>query len=207
MERGYIRSPMAQLITEYSTQQSEESQSMEFQVKYYSNFDLTSDDVQDLGFECFLDTPHYSLQPSLLEIVVTTVTELQTALTLAASLLIERSTIYLVNSQQMYIWTLTGTNNVHLLNAAWNRLQQHLDRGEQFLYKYINQYKLGEHPQSSTDSGLYNPLESIQSPAGQIRTAMCTIPSHWSVLTERGAELLDEQEEQWEHIVAPNKSF
>ncbi len=36
---------------------------------------------------------------------------------------------------------------------------------------------------------------------------MHTIPSHWSVLTERGAELLDEGEERWECIVAPNKSF
>ncbi len=103
MEGGYIRSPMAWLIMEYSTQQSEESQSTEFRVKYYSNFDLTSDDVQDLGFECFSDTPHYSLQPPLMETVVATVMELQTALTSAASLLIERSTIYLVDPQQMYI--------------------------------------------------------------------------------------------------------
>ncbi|SJL08057.1 uncharacterized protein ARMOST_11416 [Armillaria ostoyae] len=172
---------MAQLIAEYSTQQSEESQSMEFQVKYYSNFDLTSNDVQDLGFECFSDTPWYSLQPPLVEMVVATVTELQTALISATLLLIERSTIYLVDPQQMYIWTLKGTNNIHLLNEAWTGLWQRLDCGEQFLYKYVNQYKLEAHSQSpaSTDPRLYTPLERIQS------------------LAERGAELLDEGEDSY----------
>lgn len=134
---------------------------------------------------------------------------LQSALLSAASLLSEREVIFQVDPKQMFMNVLYRSNNVHLLYTAWTGLRKWLELGDQFLFKYADQYRLGEWPQSptSTDAGLYEQLEEIKDPANRIRRSLQIIPSHRTILEEQGMELLAEGEEQWEHIVPPNKSL
>ncbi|KAK0435501.1 hypothetical protein EV421DRAFT_1740160 [Armillaria borealis] len=209
MEMGYIHSPMSWILEEYSAERSEDDHSTHYRVQYYGSFDLTSDDILDLGFDRFSDRQCYSLQPSLVEAVVSTIMGLQSALLSAASLLSEREVIFQVDPKQMFMNVLHGTNNVHLLYTAWMGLRKRLERGDQFLFKYADQYRLGERPQSPTsmDAGLYEQLEEIKDPAGRIRRSLQVIPSHRTILEERGAELLADGEERWEQIVPPNKSL
>lgn len=51
MEMGYIHSPMSWILEEYSAEQNENEHSTRYRVQYYGNFDLTSDDILDLGFD------------------------------------------------------------------------------------------------------------------------------------------------------------
>ncbi len=134
---------------------------------------------------------------------------LQSALLLAASLLSEREVIFQVDPKQMFMNVLHRTNNVHLLYMAWTGLRKRLERGDQFLFKYADQYCLGERPQlpMSTDARLYKQLEEIKDPANRIRRSLQIIPSHRTILEKQGTELLAEGEEQWECIVPPNKSL
>ncbi len=209
MEMGYIHSPMSWILEEYSAEQNEDKHSTCYRVQYYGNFDLTSDDILDLGFDRFSDKLCYSLQPPLVEAIVSMIMGLQSALLSAASLLSERDLIFQVVPKQMFMNVLHGTNNVHLLYTAWTGLRKPLEHGDQFLFKYADQYRLGERPQSpmSTDAGLYEQLEEIKDPANRIRCSLQTIPSHRTILEEQGAELLAEGEKRWEHIVPPNKSL
>ncbi|KAK0241959.1 hypothetical protein EDD85DRAFT_787504 [Armillaria nabsnona] len=109
----------------------------------------------------------------------------------------------------MFMSVLHGTNNVHLLYAAWTGLRKRLECGDHFLYKFADQYRLGERPQSPTsmDAGLYDQLDEIRDPTDRIRQALKTVSFHRSILKEQGAELLSEGEGRWEHIIPPNKSF
>ncbi len=135
--------------------------------------------------------------------------ELQSALLAAASLLTEREKIFQIDPKELFMNVLHRTNNVHLLNAAWTGLRNCLNRGDQFLYKYAEQYCIGLAPQSlaSTNSELYDQLDDIKDPSWKIQNALCNISSHRVILSERGAELLDEDEERWECIILPNKSL
>ncbi|PBK79370.1 hypothetical protein ARMGADRAFT_1040861 [Armillaria gallica] len=118
MEMGYVHSPMARILKEYSTERDEDDHSTCYRVQYYSNFDLTSDNILDLGFDQFTDRQCYSLQPPLVEAVVSTIMGLQSALLSTASLLTEREVIFQVDPKQMFMNILHGTNNVHLLYTA-----------------------------------------------------------------------------------------
>ncbi|KAK0236487.1 hypothetical protein EDD85DRAFT_791785 [Armillaria nabsnona] len=199
MEMGYVHSPMVQIIEEYSAERNKDDHSTRYRVQYYSNFDLTSDDVQDLGFDHFTDRPRYSLQPVLVEAVIPTIMCLQSALLSAALLLSEREVIFQVDPKQMFMNVLHGTNNVHLLYTAWTGLRRHLEHEDRFLFKYTDQYRL--------NAGLYNRLDKVKDPADRIRRSLRSIPSHRAILAEQGAELLAEGEDGWERIVPPNKSF
>ncbi len=180
MEMGYIHSPMTRIIEEYHVERDDNDHSTHYHVQYYSNFDLTSDDILDLAYECFQDRPRYSLQPLLVEAVVTTIMGLQSTLLSAASLLSEREVIFQVDPKQMFMNVIHRTNNMHLLYMAWTGLRKRLECGELFLFKYADQYQLGQRPESptSTDAGLYDQLEQVTDPASRIRNSLKTIPSH-----------------------------
>ncbi len=138
MEIGYVHSLMAQIIEKYDTDRSENDHLTQYRVQYYSNFNLTSDDIQDLGFDYFVMRPWYSLKPPLIKAVVSTIMGLQSALLFATSLLTERETIFQVDAKQMFINILHRTNNIHLSNMAWTGLRNWLQRGKMFLFKYSN---------------------------------------------------------------------
>ncbi len=84
--------------------------------------------------------------------------ELQCMLPAAALLLTEREKIFQIDPKELFMNVFHGTNNIHLLNAAWTGLRNHLNRGDQFLYKYVKKYHIGLAPQSlaSTNSELYD---------------------------------------------------
>ncbi len=144
MEMSYVHSPMARILEEYSAERNEDDHSTCYRVQYYSNFDLISDDILDLGFDQFADRQCYSLQPPLVKVVIFTIMGLQSALLSAASLLAEREVIFQVDPKQMFMNVLHGTSNIHLLYTAWMGLRKHLEHGNQFLFKYSDQYRLGQ---------------------------------------------------------------
>ncbi len=144
MEMGYVHSPMARILEEYSAERNEDDHSTCYRVQYYSNFDLISNDILDLGFDQFADRQCYSLQPPLVKVVIFTIMGLQSALLSAASLLAEREVIFQVDPKQMFMNVLHGTSNIHLLYTAWMGLRKHLEHGNQFLFKYSDQYRLGQ---------------------------------------------------------------
>ncbi len=111
---------------------------------------------------------------------------LQSAILSTASLLSEREVIYQVDPKQMFMNVLHGTNNIHLLYATWTGLRKRLECGDHFLFKYADQYCLGQRPQSptSTDARLYDQLEETKDPATRIRQSLKTIPSHRTMLEE-----------------------
>ncbi len=137
MEMGYIHSPMAQILEEYSTERNEDNHFMHHRVQYY-NFNLTLDNMQDLGWDHFTDTPWYSLQQPLIEAVIFTIIRLQSSLLSAALLLSEREMIFQVDLKQMFMSVLHEMNNIHLLYMAWTGLRKCLEWGNCFLFKYTD---------------------------------------------------------------------
>ncbi|KAK0435942.1 uncharacterized protein EV420DRAFT_1487736 [Desarmillaria tabescens] len=118
MQEGFKNSPMFKILTDYNAEHNEVKNSTKYRVMYYSNFDLSPVDIQDLGFNRFADRPRYSLQPAMITAVSSTVMELQSFILSTASLLAERDIIYQIDPSQMFMNVLHGTNNIHLLNAA-----------------------------------------------------------------------------------------
>lgn len=94
MEMSYTHSPMACILEKYSAECSKDDHSAYYRVQYYGNFNLTSNDILDLGFDQFSDRLGYSLQPPLIKAIVSTIIRLQSALLSAASLLSEREVIF-----------------------------------------------------------------------------------------------------------------
>ncbi len=61
MEMGYMHSPIAQIIKEYSIEKNEDNYSTYYQVQYYDNFNFSTDNILDLEFGQFSNRSCYSL--------------------------------------------------------------------------------------------------------------------------------------------------
>ncbi|KAJ6513839.1 hypothetical protein C8R47DRAFT_1064510 [Mycena vitilis] len=164
---------------------------------------LASDDIWDWGVPALGSRPRFKVGPLLEGEVARAVTELQTILDRAASLVEGRSRGFQIDPRESCQAILRGANAVAQLEGAWRILVKRLSIGEQALLKYAAEVRKGEIPTSpaSTATELHNALELVNSPDSRVRLMQTSFPHHNVRLDEAALKGLTEGK-PWKELLA-----
>ena len=196
MEEGFEKSPMAQLIQEYSSA-SIESQLGPTETSIMlilSLEELTPDLIVDRGEDRNRCLPCYHLASATMNNVCTAVTAQQIFLQQAAALIVERTSHFIVDPGDTLIPILQGTSSLPQLYAAWKALLTRIRLGTRAWEKYIAEYQLQGDvtllSPLSTLQELYDPLKDITDADDKLRYLYGNIPHHKQQLSAEGYESL-----------------
>ncbi|SJL06612.1 uncharacterized protein ARMOST_09954 [Armillaria ostoyae] len=115
----------------------------------------------------------------------------------------ELQTTLAVDPQSTFLDILTGSDNAHLLNAAWKGLAGRLCRGHRFVVKYVNEFERRIRVPSpvSTAIGAYDEWKSELEPEERMLNVLKTIPSHNRELSLAGRTNLVAGSKRWDKII------
>ena len=196
MEDGFDKSPMAQLISEYtsSTIESQLGPTETSITLVLSLEELTPDLIVDRGENRPNNLPRYHIAKATMNNVSTAVMAQQIFLQQAAALIAERTSHFIVDPEDTFLPILQGTSSLPQLYAAWKALITRIKLGTKAWDKYIAEYRLQEGAASlsplSTLQELYNPLKDMEDTDDKLRYVYSTIPHHKQQLSREGYESL-----------------
>jgi len=158
MEEGFEKSPMAQLILEYSsaTIESELGPTETSITLVLSLEELTVDLIVDRGENRDRCLPRYYLVTATMKNICMAVAAQQIFLQRASALISERNSHFIVDPGDTLIPILQGTSSLPQLYAAWKALLTRIKLGVKAWDKYIAEYQL------QADTALLSPLSTLQ---------------------------------------------
>jgi len=196
MEEGFEKSPMAQLILEYSsaTIESELGPTETSITLVLSLEELTVDLIVDRGENRDRCLPRYHLVTATMKNVCMAVAAQQIFLQRASVLISERNSHFIVDPGDTLIPILQGTSSLPQLYAAWKALLTRIKLGVKAWDKYIAEYQLQADTALlsplSTLQELYDPLIDIRDVDNKLRYLYSNIPHHKQQLSTEGFESL-----------------
>ena len=208
MEDGFENSPMAKLLQEYRSCDSDgQSLSMETKVQLII-------EVEELGPEMIVDRgpdrqprlPRYHLTTKDLDRAQKAVTELQLFLQQAARLIEEQQNYFLVDPGDTLLPILAGTSSLSQMNVAWKALRLCIELGTKAWRKYVTEYKQASNDNLSlsplsTLPELYSDLERIEDSDQKLHYLFTNIPHHQQQLSEDGRTSLQKAQSSWVHVL------
>ncbi|KAJ7873404.1 hypothetical protein B0H13DRAFT_2349102 [Mycena leptocephala] len=163
-------SPMADLQREYLRETEEESSIFSRVTLISSKIALDPRDVIDRGIDPVNPVPRFGLDPGFALRVRVTVTDMQSILKRAASMIPGRDSCFIIDPGDALMPILRGASGLEELNAAWIALQRRMQLAQGFLTKYDQHYRtLDENLRStspvSTNVDVYErwPISKAQS--------------------------------------------
>ena len=184
MEDRFEKSPMAELIREYSsaTIESQLGPTETSIILVLSLEELTLDLIVDRVHDRNKSLPRYHLARATLSNVTPAVTAQQIFLQQAAALVVERHSHFIVDPGDTLIPILQGTSSLPQLYVAWRALITRVKLGVKAWEKYIAEYKYQADAAVlsplSTLQELYDPLKDIKDTDSKLRYLYSTIPHH-----------------------------
>ena len=144
MKEGFEKSPMAQLIQEYSlaTIESQLGLTETSIIWVLSLEELTLDHIVDRGEDRNWRLPRYHLVKDTMDDVCTAVMAQQVFLQQAAALIVDRKSHFMVDPGDTLIPILQGTSSLPQLYVAWKALITRIKLGVKAWEKYIAEYQL-----------------------------------------------------------------
>ena len=196
MENGFEKSPMAELIREY-TSASIESQLGPTETSItlvISLEELTPDLIVDRGENRSKTLPRYHLASATMSNICTAVNAQQIFLQQAAAMIAERKSHFVVDPGDTLIPILQGTSSLPQLYAAWKALITRMKLGVKAWDKYIAEYRLQADAAIlsplSTLQELHDPLKDLEDTDHKLRYIYGNIPHHKQQLSAEGYESL-----------------
>jgi len=144
MEEGFEKSPMAQLIQEYSSTVIESQLGpTETSIMWVLSLEeLTLDYIMDRGEDRNWRLPRYHLVKDTMDDVCTAVMAQQDFLQQAAALIVDRKSNFIVDPGDTLIPILQGTSSLPQLYVAWKALITRIKLGVKAWEKYVAEYQL-----------------------------------------------------------------
>jgi len=141
---GFEKSPMGQLIQEYSSARIE-SQLGPTEMSITSVLsleELTLDHIVDRGEDRNYWLPHYHLGKATMDNVCSVIVAQQLFLQQAAALIVDRKSHFIVDPGDTLIPILQGTSSLPQMYTAWKVLITRIKLGVKAWEKYIAEYQL-----------------------------------------------------------------
>ena len=144
IEEQFEKSPMAQLMREYSSVLIKSQLGpMETSIRLVLSLeDLTPDLIVDRGEVRARSLPRYHLVKATMNNLTTVVTAQQIFLRQAAALIVDRKSHFIVDPGDTLIPILQGTSSLPQLYTVWRALITRIKLGVKAWEKYIAEYQL-----------------------------------------------------------------
>ena len=157
MEEAFEKSPMVQLMQEYSSVviESQLGPTERSIMWVLSLEELTLDHIVDRGEGRNRRLPRYHLGKATMDNVCSAVTAQQIFLQQAAALIAERKSHFIVDPGNTLIPILQGTSSLPQLYAAWKALITRVKLGVKAWERYIAEYQL------QVDVAVLSPLSTL----------------------------------------------
>jgi hypothetical protein len=144
MSRGYTMSPMAELQLEYMKEMEEESSIFSRVTLIASKISLELWDVIDRGIDPSNPVPRFGLDPGFALRVWVTISDMQSILQRAASLVPGCTSHFVIDPRDAILPILRGASGLEELNAAWLALHRRMQLAQGYLRKYDQHYQTPE---------------------------------------------------------------
>ncbi|KAJ6543746.1 hypothetical protein DFH09DRAFT_879097, partial [Mycena vulgaris] len=138
MKNGFSKSPMGLLRREYTEEHDRENSLLLRATILASKTELKESEIQDRGLHLDPDvkTPRFALEKGFAIRTERTVMELQSLLTRAKDLIVERSSCFLVDPHQTLLTVLKGASDLNEMTGAWMALSKRVGLAQRNFSKY-----------------------------------------------------------------------
>ncbi|KAK6996605.1 hypothetical protein R3P38DRAFT_2565369, partial [Favolaschia claudopus] len=141
MEKGYEESSMGRLHKEYLSSGELYASTYNSVQLLATQTKLSKGDIWDRGVAKVDSPPRFQISPTLLSRISRVSAELQEFLRRAAALIPGRTTFFVVDPEDSCLPILSGAQDLHQLEAAWELLRSRLELGHRFFLKYTEEFK------------------------------------------------------------------